>query len=123
MKTCACSRKGGASRIIFAMRETSDKSTVTIELDEAIVLNNESFYDELASVVKRSEKRHVVLDFSNVDIIDDCGLQAITKLVERYGRKGYSFALCNPRRAILKLLVFRDMVDRIDVRFTDDYHP
>jgi len=105
------------------MREKIDKTTLTIELDEAIVLNNESFYDELAAVVKKCDRRHIVLDFSKVDIIDDCGLQAITKLFERYGRKGYSFALCNPRRTILKLLVFRDMVDRIDIRFTADYQP
>lgn len=105
------------------MRETTDQSTLTIELDEAIVLNNEAFYDELAALVKKSGRRHVVLDFSGVSIIDDCGLQAVTRLVERYGRKGYSFSLRNPRRPILKLLVFRDMVDRIDVRFTDEYRP
>ncbi|HSV97866.1 MAG TPA: STAS domain-containing protein [Spirochaetota bacterium] len=116
-------RKRGANPISFVILENIDKSTVTIELGEAIVLNNESFYDELASVVKKSDRRHVVLDFSRVEIIDDCGLQAVTRLVERYGRKGYSFALRNPRRAILKLLVFRDMVDRIDIRFTDDYRP
>ncbi len=121
MKTYAFSRSGAESRITTAMRETLDKNAVTIELDEAIVLNNESYYDELAAVVKRSERRHIVLDFSRVDIIDDCGLQAITKLVERYGRRGYSFTLANPRKSILKLLVFRDMVDRIDVRFNDDY--
>lgn len=103
------------------MREMLDKNALTIELDEAIVLNNESYYEELATVVKRSERRHIVLDFSKVDIIDDCGLQAITKLLERYGRRGYSFALANPRKSILKLLVFRDMVDRINVRFNDDY--
>lgn len=103
------------------MRETLDKNAVTIELDEAIVLNNESYYEELATVVKRSERRHIVLDFSRVDIIDDCGLQAITKLVERYGRRGYSFTMANPRKPILKLLVFRDMIDRIDVRFNGEY--
>ncbi len=116
-------RKKGANPITIVMREKIDKTTLTIELDEAIVLNNESFYDELAAVVKKCDRRHIVLDFSKVDIIDDCGLQAITKLFERYGRKGYSFALSNPRRAILKLLVFRDMVDRIDIRFTADYQP
>ncbi len=114
-------KKGAEDRIIPIMRETLDKNAFTIELDEAIVLNNGSYYDELAEKLKKGARRHIVLDFSRVDIIDDCGLQAIIRLVERYGRRGYTFTLSNPGRSMLKLLVFRDMVDRIDVRFTEDF--
>ncbi len=57
--------------------------------------------------------------FSNVDIIDDCGLQAITKLVERYGRKQLFFSPCATTACHTEAPCLpTHMVDRIDGPFS-----
>lgn len=86
-----------------------------LQISSNVVLNNGSFYDELVIAIKKSNTRRIFFDFSRIDIIDDCGIKAIAKCVDKYSSKGYSFTVLNPSKAILKLLVFSDIINRIKI--------
>lgn len=99
------------------IREYVHNQSIVIRPAESVLLNNVTLYDEIVDSIKKHDRRHVVFDFSGIELIDDCGIQAIVRVAERYSRKGYSFVIANPVKYVVKLLVEKDVIYRINVVF------
>lgn len=88
-------------------------NAIIIELDESYALNNGAIYDEISSVIKTHKRKNVVLDFSRLDFIDECGVQALARAIKKYTAKGIAFFAYKPAKSIIKQMVEKDISTRI----------
>lgn len=88
-------------------------NSIIIELDESYALNNSAIYEDITSVIKTHKRKNVVLDFSRLDFMDDCSVQALARVVNKYSSKGIAFFAHKPAKSIIKQMVDKDIAARI----------
>jgi MFS superfamily sulfate permease-like transporter len=90
-------------------------NAIVLQLSEKVILGNDSLFEEMIALIKKNNKKTVIFDLGMLDVIDDRGLDALYTIISRYYTKGYSFQVANPSRALVKQLVFKNIIDRVKI--------
>ena len=95
------------------------KDCQVIPVEDMMVLDYGSYFEKLVAAIPRNMK-NIVFDFSGMEFIDICEIDAILKVIKTLSPKGYSFGVLNPSKSVLKYLVLMDVTNKAELIFTKD---
>lgn len=97
--------------------EKNNRLVICLKPD--IILRAGSLHDDICKVLGGYSGKDVAFDISDLNMLDDLSLTTIMKLVDKYSQKGYRFYMLDPVKEVLKNLVYKDVLSKVSIEFTD----